>query len=78
MPQTILILVFLFSFNQQSSDKLKKQLDEMLTKWHHAAAVADSKTYFGYLADDAIYPMQHGQIGIMLLVSRPKSSEFLS
>ena len=55
MPQTILILVMLLGFNQQNSDNLKKQLDEMLTKWHHAAAVADAKTYFGYLADDAVY-----------------------
>lgn len=55
MPQTILILALLLGFNQQSSENLKQKLDEILTKWHHAAAVADAKTYFGYLAEDAIY-----------------------
>jgi ketosteroid isomerase-like protein len=55
MVQAILTLVLLFSLNLQSRNDLKKQLDEMLTKWHHAAAVADAKTYFNYLADDAIY-----------------------
>jgi ketosteroid isomerase-like protein len=55
MLQSILILVLLLGSNQQSNDNLKKQLDEMLTKWHHAAAVSDAKTYFGDLADDAIY-----------------------
>jgi len=55
MAQTILILVLLFSLNLQNRNDLKKRLDEMLTKWHHAAAVADAKTYFSYLADDAIY-----------------------
>jgi ketosteroid isomerase-like protein len=55
MAQTILILVLLFSLNLQNRNELKKQLGEMLAKWHHAAAVADAKTYFSYLADDAIY-----------------------
>ena len=55
MQQIILILGLLLGFSQQSSDNLKHKLDEMLTKWHHAAAIADAETYFGYLADDAIY-----------------------
>ena len=55
MTQLILVLTLVFNLNQQPDNILVKQLDEMLTKWHHAAAVADAKTYFGYLADDAIY-----------------------
>jgi len=55
MPQIILILGILLGLNQQTSDNLKQQLDQMLTNWHHAAAVADAETYFGYLAEDAVY-----------------------
>lgn len=55
MPQILLVLIFLLGFGQQGNDNLKQNLDDIITKWHHAAAVADAKTYFGYLDDDAIY-----------------------
>ncbi len=38
-----------------SPGRIKTELDHLLTSWHRAAAVADAKTYFGYLADDAIF-----------------------
>ena len=31
------------------------EIDRLLTAWHHAAAVADAKTYFGMLAPDAVF-----------------------
>ncbi len=52
MLNTIIFLSLLFSFI--NGNEVKK-IDTLLTKWHHAAAVADAKTYFGYLADDAIF-----------------------
>lgn len=56
MVSIIWALVFLFNVsNPADENKLKTELDHILTNWHHAAAVADAKTYFGYLADDAIF-----------------------
>ncbi len=55
MPQIILILGLLIGFGHNSDNNLKQQLYQMLTNWHHAAAVADAETYFGYLAEDAVY-----------------------
>jgi ketosteroid isomerase-like protein len=31
------------------------EIDGLLTAWHHAAAVADEDTYFGLLAEDAVF-----------------------
>lgn len=31
------------------------EIDGLLTSWHHAAAVADEATYFGLLAEDAVF-----------------------
>jgi len=55
MPQIILLLGLLIGFGHKSDNNLKQQLDQMLTNWHHAAAVADAETYFGYLAEGAVY-----------------------
>jgi ketosteroid isomerase-like protein len=55
MPQIIFIIGLLIGFSNQSNNNLKHRLDVMLTNWHHAAAVADAETYFGYLAEDAVY-----------------------
>ena len=52
MLNTIILLSLLFPFI--NGNEIKK-IDTLLTKWHYAAAVADAKTYFGYLADDAIF-----------------------
>lgn len=41
--------------NQSNDNKIKNELDKLLTSWHHAAYVADAKTYFGYLSDDAVF-----------------------
>jgi hypothetical protein len=30
-------------------------IDSLLNEWHHAAAIADEKTFFGRMAEDAIY-----------------------
>jgi len=52
MLNTLLFLVLLFSANNVNE---VKEIDTLLTKWHHAAAVADAETYFGYLAENAIF-----------------------
>ena len=52
MLNTIILLSLLIPFINVNE---VKEIDTLLTKWHHAAAVADAKTYFGYLDDDAIY-----------------------
>ena len=52
MLNTIILLSLLFTFINENEIK---EIDTLLTKWHHAAAVADAKTYFGYLAEDAIF-----------------------
>ena len=49
------ILLFFVLFITVNSGNEIKEINTLLTKWHHAAAVADAKTYFGYLADDAIF-----------------------
>jgi hypothetical protein len=36
-------------------EKIVHEIDLFLTAWHHAAAVADAKTYFGSLAPGAIF-----------------------
>jgi ketosteroid isomerase-like protein len=30
-------------------------IDSLVNEWHHAAAIADEKTFFGIMAEDAIY-----------------------
>lgn len=36
-------------------EALPKYLDEMISKWHRAAATADEDTFFGMMTPDAIY-----------------------
>jgi len=36
-------------------DGAAAEVDALLTAWHHAAAVADEATYFGLLAEDAVF-----------------------
>jgi len=52
MLNTFLFLILILTSNTGIEIK---EIDTLLTNWHHAAAVADAKTYFGYLADDAIF-----------------------
>lgn len=55
MTTLLLVLSLLFSHSNSGDTKARNEIDTLLTKWHHAAAVADAQTYFGYLADDAVY-----------------------
>ncbi|PJA70460.1 DUF4440 domain-containing protein [Candidatus Pacearchaeota archaeon CG_4_9_14_3_um_filter_31_7] len=52
MLYTLLLFILLFTSNKGNE---VKEIDTLLTNWHHAAAIADAKTYFGYLAEDAIF-----------------------
>jgi len=36
-------------------DIQRKKIDELMDGWHKAAAIADEKTFFGAMSDDAIY-----------------------
>lgn len=46
-----IVLISSFGFGQNK----EKGIDEMLDAWHHAAAVADGKTFFGSMTEDAHY-----------------------
>lgn len=55
MAAILLVISLLFTPSNSGDQKIKNEIDSLLTGWHHAAAVADAKTYFGDMADDAIY-----------------------
>ena len=52
MLNSLLFLVLLFMPNNVTE---VKEIDTLLTNWHHAASVSDAKTYFGYFTEDAIF-----------------------
>lgn len=47
----------LVSFNLRQPEEISEQdeINLLLDNWHRAAAIADANTYFGLMADDAIY-----------------------
>lgn len=51
MKNLLLIIILLSSF----SFAQKEEIDSLINNWHYAASVADSETFFGFMADDAIY-----------------------
>ena len=52
MINTILFFVLLLTLSNRDE---VKEIDALLTNWHHAASVSDAKTYFGFFAEDAIF-----------------------
>ena len=38
-----------------NDEETKKVIDSLVNEWHHAAAVADEKTFFGRMTKDGIY-----------------------
>jgi len=49
---TLVSLILLTNVSAQSSEE---QINELLDKWHHAAAVADEDVFFGSMTPDAHY-----------------------
>lgn len=54
---TLIFAVFLglFSGRLFPDHRGIQEIDSLLTAWHHAAAVADEKTYFNAMSDDFVF-----------------------
>jgi len=54
---TLIAVIFLtlFSWRLFPDDRRIQEIDSLLTTWHHAAAVADEKAYFGAMSDDFVF-----------------------
>jgi ketosteroid isomerase-like protein len=54
--KAILILVFtILSLGLYAQDNEKNNIANLIDNWHKAAADADQKAYFGFIADDGVY-----------------------
>lgn len=55
-PVKILVFATLFiSFSIHAQNNVKKEVDQLLTNWHDAAANGDQEAYFNYFDKSAIY-----------------------
>ena len=50
-----IIILLVFTSAIAFSQTKEVAVNQLLDKWHHAAAVADFEQYFGYMSEDAIY-----------------------
>ena len=50
-----MIILILFTGHLIAQEDNRKELNELINEWHTAASEADYETYFGILADDAVF-----------------------
>jgi ketosteroid isomerase-like protein len=60
MKKAVFTMVLLFIVAElltarNDADKIKSDIDTLMTSWHRAAATADAKTYFDLMAPGAIF-----------------------
>lgn len=53
--KNLLFGLFLIASSFGLAQNSEVEIDEMLDVWHHSAAVADGKTFFGLMTEDAHY-----------------------
>ena len=50
-----MIILILFNGHLIAQEDNRKELNDLINEWHKAASEADYETYFGILADDAVF-----------------------
>jgi len=55
MNKLLVIFIMLCAGQLFAQEDDKKEINELINKWHKAASEADFETYFGILADDGVF-----------------------
>ncbi len=55
MNKLLVIIIMVCAGQLIAQEDERKEVNELINKWHKAASEADFETYFGILADDGVF-----------------------